>query len=297
MKLLLILAAAILCQPAGAALRVFASVPEWGALAREIGRDRVEVFVATHARQDPHRIQARPSLIAQARNADLVVATGAELEIGWLPLVLRESGNASVQPGREGYFEAARHVELLGLPTRLDRADGDVHASGNPHIQTDPRNIRAVGAALVERMAKLAPADAASFAANWRDFVGRWDRAIAGWEKRGAPLRGSAIVVQHDAFPYLERWLGLTRIATLEPKAGVDPSVQHLQRVVEQTAGQRPRLVLRASYQSAQATEWFARASGARIVVLPFTVGGSEGSGDLFGLFDETLDLLGAGPR
>src|SRR5438067_7482565 len=127
--------------PAHAALNVFATVPEWGALADELGGDKVKVYVATTATQDPHHIEAKPSLIARARNADLVVATGAELEVGWLPLVLQQAGNPKVQPGQRGYFEATAFVTTIERPTRLDRAEGDVHPQGNPHIQTDPRNI------------------------------------------------------------------------------------------------------------------------------------------------------------
>ena len=137
------LRAARRCPP-HAALRVFACEPEWGALAQELGGDLVDVSVATTALQDPHQIQAKPSLIARARNADLVVCTGAELEIGWLPVLLQQSGNAKVQPGQPGNFAAADYVRKLEVPTQLDRSQGDVHAAGNPHIQTDPRNIAQV---------------------------------------------------------------------------------------------------------------------------------------------------------
>src|SRR6478752_10887557 len=157
LSLVLLLLAAL---PAGATLNVFATVPEWGALAEILGGEDVKVYVATNALQDPHRVEAKPSLIAKARKADLVVATGAELEIGWLPLVLQQAGNPKVQPGQPGYFEAASFVTTIERPARIDRAEGDVHPQGNPHIQTDPRNIARVAAALVQRMAELDPADA-----------------------------------------------------------------------------------------------------------------------------------------
>src|SRR3989440_5317072 len=139
--------------PAQAAFNVFATVPEWGALVSELGGDNVTVYVATNAMQDPHHVEAKPSLIARARNADLVVATGAELEIGWLPLVTQQAGNPKIQAGKPGYFEAAAYVTLLDKPTRLDRADGDVHAAGDPHIQTDPRNILRISQPLAARLA------------------------------------------------------------------------------------------------------------------------------------------------
>src|SRR5437773_8639486 len=151
---------AVLFRPVDAnALEVFACEPEWAALATELGGDKVEVFSATTARQDPHQIQARPALIARLRSADLVVCTGAELEIGWMPMLLRQAANARVQPGTPGYLEAAQHVRLLEKPTRLDRAEGDIHPAGNPHIQTDPRNIAAVATVLARRMAEVDPAD------------------------------------------------------------------------------------------------------------------------------------------
>jgi zinc/manganese transport system substrate-binding protein len=292
MKTLILLLTALLSLPAQATLKIFASVPEWGALAREIGSDKVEVFVDTTGLQDPHHIQARPSLIARTRDADLVAATGAELEIGWLPLVQRESGNPRIQPGQRGYFEAAQHVRMLELPSRLDRADGDVHASGNPHIQTDPRNFLLVGAALAARMAELSPADAKTFEANWKSFAERWRVALARWEKQAAPLRGLPIVVQHKAFPYLQDWLGLKEVATLEPKPGVEPSVAYLGKLLAQVAANPPKLVMRAAYQSPQAAEWFGREAKVPVAVVPFTVGGSDKAKDLFGLFDDTVERL-----
>src|SRR5512142_1218641 len=201
-----LLLAASLAAPAlsHAALNVFATVPEWGALAHELGGDKVKVYTATTALQDPHRVEARPSLIARARTADLVVATGAELEVGWLPLVLQQIGNPRVQPGSPGYFEATSAVSLLGKPARLDRAEGDIHPFGDPHIQTDPRNIGRVAAALVERMAQLDAADAAAFRANYQQFSQKWSAAVARWTQQAAPLKDAEVVVQHKAFTYLE---------------------------------------------------------------------------------------------
>src|SRR3954463_15861880 len=144
-----------LASPAHAALRVFACEPEWGALTQALGGNLVDVTVATTALQDPHRIDAKPSLIARVRNADLVVCTGAELEIGWLPVLLQQSGNAKVQSGQPGNFEAARNVKMMEIPASVDRSQGDVHAAGNPHIQTDPRNIALVATALGARLAQV----------------------------------------------------------------------------------------------------------------------------------------------
>lgn len=278
--------------PAHAALNVFACEPEWGALTQELGGDKVSVYTATTGLQDPHHIQARPGLIARTRNADLVVCTGIELEIGWLPLVLRQSGNPNIEPGKPGYFEAASVVPKLEVPTRLDRADGDVHPAGNPHIQLDPRNIARVAEALARRLGEVDPANTAFYQSRQQDFARRWQQAMQRWEAQAAPLRGMPVVVQHRAFPYLSAWLGLKEIATLEPKPGVEPSSAHLATVLEQLKQQPARLVLRAVYQNERPAQWLAQKTGMPAVVLPFTVGGSARATDLFGLFDDTLQRL-----
>ena len=292
MKRLLVLMLLWLPVQAHAALNVFACEPEWAALAGEIGGADVKVYSATTALQDPHRIEARPSLIAQMRRADLVVCTGADLETGWLPVLLRDAANAAVQPGRPGYVEAARFVPLLDKPARLDRAEGDVHAAGNPHIHTDPRNILRVGAALTERLAEVDPENAAAYRARGQDFATRWQAAIKRWEARAAPLKGMAVVTQHKSFPYLFAWLGLREVAVLEPKPGVEPAVGHLARVAEQLKTSPAKVVLRAAYQSPRPADWLASRAGIPALALPYTVGGSARAGDLFSLFDDTLDLL-----
>jgi len=278
--------------PAAAALNVFATVPEWGALAAELGGDKVSVYTATNALQDPHHVEAKPSLIARARSADLVVATGAELEVGWLPLVLRQAGNPKVQPGRPGYFEAAQFVVTLEKPVRLDRADGDVHPAGNPHIQTDPRNIARVAAPLAARFAELDPANAAYYQSRHDAFAARWTAAIANWEKQAAPLRDAPIVVQHKAFTYLIAWLRLREIAALEPKPGVEPTVAHLSEVLALLQRQPAKMVLRAAYQGDRASQWIAERAKINAVVLPFTVGGDDAAKDLYGLYDDTIARL-----
>ncbi len=274
------------------ALKVMACEPEWGALTQELAGDKASVYVATSALQDPHNIQARPSLIAAVRNAELLVCTGAELEVGWLPVLLRQSGNAAVQPGQLGMFSAADYVRKLEVPTRLDRADGDVHAAGNPHIQTDPRNIAAVAPALAKRLADLDPANAATYQARLGDFQNRWGLAMQRWTQAAAPLKGMPIVVQHKGFPYLENWLGLVEITTLEPKPGVEPSSSYLSSVLTKLQQQPAKAIVRAAYNDGRSTQWLAERTHLPVVVLPFTVGGSDRAKDLFGLFDDTVDLL-----
>lgn len=288
----------LLAIPAQAALRVFACEPEWGALAQELGGNLVEVSVATSALQDPHQIQAKPSLIARARNADLVVCTGAELEIGWLPVLLQQSGNARVQPGQPGNFAAADFVRKLDVPGQLDRSQGDVHAAGNPHIQTDPRNIAQVARALGARLAQVDAAHASQYAQRLADFSQRWQQAIGRWTTQAAPLKGAAVVSQHKAFVYLYDWLGLKEVAVLEPKPGVEPTASHLQEVLASLKNVQARMTLYAAYQDPRPSEWLSKTAGVAAVKIPFTVGGTEGAKDLFGLFDDTLArLLSAGGK
>jgi zinc/manganese transport system substrate-binding protein len=279
-------------SPAYAALNVLATVPEWRSLAEVLGGDDVKVYVATTAMQDPHHVEAKPSLIARARNADLVVSTGAELEVGWLPLVLQQAGNPKVRPGQPGYFEAAAYVTLLDKPTRLDRAEGDVHASGDPHIQTDPRNIARVAAALTARMSELDPAKAESYRARYKAFDEKWRAAIARWEREAAPLKGAPVLVQHKGFTYLIAWLGIKQVAALEPKPGVEPTVAYLSEVLSIVQRQPAKMVLRAAYQSDRASQWIAERAKIAAVVLPFTVGGDAEAKDLFSLFDDTIARL-----
>ena len=247
LKLLAATMLAVLAPPALAALNVFATMPEWGALTAELGGDKVTIYTATNALQDAHHVEAKPSLIARARSADLVVATGAELEIGWLPLVTQQAGNPKIQPGKPGYFEAANYVTLLEKPTRLDRAEGDVHPGGNPHIQTDARNIGRVAGPLAAKLAELDPDNAAYYQARYKAFAERWNAAIANWEKQAAPLRGTPILVQHKAFTYLEEWLGLKQVAALEPKPGVEPTTAHLTEVLATLQRQPVKMVIRAA--------------------------------------------------
>jgi zinc/manganese transport system substrate-binding protein len=284
--------ALMLAGPAFATLNVFATVPEWGALVAELGGDKVKIYVATNALQDPHHVEAKPSLIARARSADLVVATGAELEIGWLPLVTQQAGNPAIQPGKPGYFEAAPFVTLLDKPTRLDRAEGDVHPGGDPHIQTDPRNIARVAGPLAQRLAEIDPENAAYYQARYKAFAERWTAAIANWEKQAAPLRGTPVVVQHKAFTYLIAWIGLKEVAALEPKPGVEPTTAHLSEVLATLQKQPAKMVLRAAYQSDRASQWIAERTKIAVVTLPFTVGGDDAAKDLFGLFDDTIARL-----
>lgn len=278
--------------PAAAALNVFACTPEWGALATELGGDKVSVYTATTALQDPHRIEARPSLIARARSADLMICTGAELEIGWLPLVQTQSGNPKIQAGQPGYFEAASHVPLLERPARVDRSMGDVHPAGNPHVHLDPRNIARIAAALGDRMAKLDPGESAHYAGRTKSFLERWRAASARWEKEAAPLKGAPLVVYHRNLTYLIQWLGMREVGNLEPKPGLPPTTAHLSELLASLKPDPAKAIVRSAYNDPRAAQWLAERARIPSVLVPFTVGGTEAAKDLFGLYEDTLARL-----
>ncbi len=294
---LLLLVLALAAPDARAALNVLACEPEWAALVEELAGDRARVSSATTARQDPHHIEARPSLVARARNADLLVCTGADLEAGWLPLLQRESGNPRIQPGQAGYFEAASQVTLLEKPARVDRGEGDVHAAGNPHIHTDPRNVLKAAEALARRLARLDPGEAAFYAARQRDFQARMTAAIAAWERAAAGLRGMPVVVHHKNWSYLADWLGLKIVADLEPKPGIDPSAAYLAQLLDRLKTQPARAILRTAYHSDRPGDWLAQRTGLPVLELPYTVGGNAAAKDLFSLFETTVEQLKAGLR
>lgn len=279
-------------EPAAADLRVLTCEPEWASLVEILGGDSVTVNSATSGLQDPHRIQARPSLMAQARRADLLICTGADLEIGWLPLLLRQSANGAIQTGQPGNFAASDYVTMLDVPARIDRSQGDIHPYGNPHVHLDPRNLAIVAHALTERLTELDPGNSASYLMGNEAFQARWSEAIRNWEQQAEPLRGLRVSIYHKSWVYLFNWLGIEDVATLEPKPGVPPSGAHLADVLARVRSQPVRAVLRATYQDDRASQWLSDRAEIPELVLPFTVGGSDDADDLFTLFDETVSLL-----
>jgi zinc/manganese transport system substrate-binding protein len=292
MKVIVIVLLATFAWPAHAALEILTCEPEWAALAKEIGGDLVSAESATTPQQDPHYIQARPSLIAKVRRAAFVVCTGADLEVGWLPLLLRQAGNAAVQPGQPGYLNAADFVDMLDKPATVDRARGDVHPYGNPHIQTDPRNILKVATALAERLARLDAGNAATYRERERDFAARWQAAVERWTAAVAPLAGTQVVTHHKGWVYLETWVGLVEVGNLEPKPGLPPSAAHLAELLASIESQHVGLIIRSVYEDAKASEWLAERASLPYVVLPHTVGSMPGTDDLFGMFDVMVKTL-----
>ena len=275
-----------------AEVRVFSCEPEWAALAEEIGGDLVDAYAATTALQDPHYIQARPSLIARVRQADLVICSGAQLEIGWLPALLQKANNRRVMPGNDGYLEASSFVLRLDATGNVDRSQGDIHPLGNPHIQTDARNVLAVDRALSAHLAKIDSINTAIYDNNLKSFIAQWTAALERWEAKAEPLRGKRIITHHKSWVYLERWLGLEEVANLEAIPGLPPTAAHLSRLLDRFADGGADVIIRSPYQDARPSEWLAERSGLPAIVLPLTVGGSEKATDLYTWFDDIIDRL-----
>ncbi len=292
--------AACLLGVAGAAqaLTVFTCEPEWAALARQLA-PAADVRSATHARQDPHHIEARPSLIAMLRRADLAICTGAELEAGWLPALQQRAGNPRVQEGAAGMLFAADHLRLIA-PSGAELAQGGhVHAAGNPHPQLDPRLIAQMAAVIAARLEQVDPAGREGYRARLAAFQADWEARIAQWQRRAAPLKGMRVVVQHGTFAYLWRWLGVEPVADLEPRPGVPPTPGHLQKLLQSVRQAPPRAVVVSAYQDVRGAQWLAAQLGAGTTVLqlPSTATEDGPTQTLPGLYDHLIDRLLAAAR
>lgn len=290
---------ALLFATAGAsqALTVFACEPEWAALVQQLA-PQAQVRSATHALQDPHHIEARPSLIAALRRADLAVCTGAGLEAGWLPMLQQRAGNARVQHGAPGMFYAADQVTLIDPRAAGTPWDGDVHAEGNPHVHLDPARLLTIAQRLAERLQQIDPAQRDTYARQWQAFETGWRARMAQWQQRAAPLRGQRVAAQHSTYAYLWGWLGMVQTADLEPKPGMPPTPGHLQRVLETTRTAPPPAVVVSLYQDPRPAQWLAQqlGGGVRMLQLPSTVTDDASAPDLAALFDHLIAQLLAAP-
>ncbi len=274
-----------------AKVKVFACEPEWAALAEEIGGDKVEAFSATSALQNPHYIRARPSLMSKVRKADLLLCSGGGLELGWLPILLQKA-SSDLQPGSVGYLMAADFVTMLEIPTVVDRSMGDVHPEGNPHLHLNPYNLMKVGWVVAERLSGIDAENASFYKDSYQDFSSRLQKAISRWESEASFFKGKKIVVHHKSFTYLMDWLGMKQVGTLEPKPGIPPTTSHLKNLLKELRADQADAIIRTPYDPDDASKWLSEKTGIKAVILPYTVGGDEKSGDLFALFDRTIDLL-----
>lgn len=276
--------AALAIGGAGAAqaFSVFVCEPEWGALVKAL-HPSAQVFSATTHLQDPHHIEARPSLIAELRRADLAVCTGASLEAGWLPMLQARSGNPKVQDGQPGMFYAAQFVKLIGQYEGLITPfSGDVHREGNPHFHTDPRRLLQVTSALRDRLILLNPGQASSITAQHSHFSKALSDRIPGWEVKAAGLKGASVLAQHTTFGYLFDWLGIQSVGDLEPKPGMPPTPGHLDRLRTQMSQSTARAIIIAQHHDRRPAEWLIRQPEGRalpLIVLSTTVSEMSPSG------------------
>jgi ABC-type Zn uptake system ZnuABC Zn-binding protein ZnuA len=283
--------------PRGAAatapLRVAATTEDLGALAREIGGDRVTVDVFSRGYQDPHFVEPKPSFILKLVNADLLVVVGRELEIGWLPPLLTQSRNARIQVGGAGYLDASLNVKILEIPTgQVTRAMGDVHPSGNPHYWLDPGNGRFIAQAIRDTLSTLRPAEAAFFAQRYADFDRRLAEAERRWDAAMAPYRGAKIVTYHRSWANFVDRFGLNVVGYVEPKPGIPPTAAHTVALIQEMKRQGISIILVEPYFDLRTPQAIARDTGAEVLVLPPSVGGVKEATDYIKLFDVNVDLL-----
>jgi len=293
MKNFSILILSLLLAPIAQALDIFACEPEWGALAKEIAGDKAQIFVATSALQDVHQIEARPSLIAKMRRADFLICSGAELEIGWLPQLMQQASNSKLNDNARRFF-AAEQVSLLDKPALLDRSAGDLHAAGNPHVHQDPQRIAQIAEKLAQRLAQVDAANRAHYQQRQHQFAQAWQQAMQSWQPALQQLRSKDVVIGHDNLRYLAEWTGIRVVARLEPKPGLPPTSAHLADVLKVVQNNHVYAIVQAAYEDPKPGLWLADRTQLPHVIVPYTVGGLDGTDTLIAMMDKTLALLTA---
>ena len=287
------LAALTAVAPARATVNVMAATEDLADLARQVGGDRVKVESIARGYQDPHFVEAKPSFILKLAKADLLVVVGRELEIGWLPPLIQQSRNAKIQPGADGYLDASQTAKILEIPSgQITRAMGDVHPLGNPHYWLDPDNGRRVAKAIADKLARVAPADAAVFASRYADFDKRVADAEKRWDAMMAPYKGLKVVTYHRSWPNFADRFGLDVIGYVEPRPGIPPSPSHTIDLIAEMKRQNVKLLLVEPYFDLKTPNSIGRETGARVLVMSPSVGGEKEITDYIKLFDYDLDLL-----
>jgi len=288
------LAAGLLAAaPAHAELNVVTTTEDLAALAREVGGDKVKVESLSRGYQDPHFVEAKPSFVIKLHSADLLIAVGRELEIGWLPPLVNQARNAKVQPGGEGYFDASQGVKILEIPTgQLTRAMGDVHPQGNPHYWLDPDNGLRIAKGIQKKLSALGPGDAAYFAQREEAFEKRLAEAQKRWDAQMAPYKGTKIVTYHRSWPNFVDRFGLDVIGYVEPRPGIPPSPSHTIDLINDMKAKNVKIIMVEPYFDRKTPDAIARETGAQVVVLAPSVGGAKEVTDYFKLFDYDVDLV-----
>ncbi len=275
-------------------LYVVTATTDLAALAQEVGGDRVEVESIARGYQDPHFVEAKPSFLLKLRKANLLIVVGLQLEIGWLPPLISQSGNPRIQgPGAAGYLDASQFAEILEIPTgEVTRAMGDVHPLGNPHYWLDPENGRRIARGIQGKLAQMRPADAAYFQQRYDSFAQRLTEAEKRWEAEMKPYRGRKVVTYHRSWPNLAKRFGLNVVDYVEPRAGIPPSPAHTVELIAMMKRENVKVILVEPYFDLKTPQSVAQQTGAQVVVLMPSVGGEKEITDYFKLFDYDVNLL-----
>jgi len=296
LRVILGVALALAAAAAHAKLTVVTTTADLGALARTVGGAHVEVTSLTRGTQDAHFVEAKPSMIRQLARADLFMVVGADLEIGWLQPLLETARNARVQPGTPGYLDLSTTVELLHKPTGpVSRAQGDVHARGNPHYWLDPRNGVRLAEAIARRLSELDPAHADAFGANRAAFERQLSERLTQWQSQLTPLKGKPVLAYHKSFVYLAHAFGFDIVGEVEPKPGIPPNAAHLQQLIRQIRVQKVGLLIMEPYYERRSADYLREQTGIPVAIVPNSVGGAPGTDDYLGLFDVIVRTLANG--
>jgi len=280
-------------RPAVAALKVVTTTEDLASLAREVGGDKVTVDALARGYQDPHYVEPKPSFILKLHAADLLILVGRELEIGWLPPLVQQSRNAKIQPGASGYLDASITVKILEVPTgQITRAMGDVHPQGNPHYWLDPGNGRRIARTIQQKLTEISPNDGAYFAGRYADFDKRLSEAEKRWEATMTQFRGTKVVTYHRSWPNFAERFALEVIGYVEPKPGIPPTPSHILDLTQEMRRQQVKVILVEPYFDLRTPESIARQTGAKVLVLAPSVGGTKEATDYITLFDYNLDQL-----
>jgi zinc/manganese transport system substrate-binding protein len=294
-KAIVFLAALLVSANAGAQskLNVMTTTEDLASIAREAGGDRITVESIAKGYQDPHFVEAKPSFILKLQKADLLIAVGRELEIGWLPPLIQQSRNGKIQPGAEGYLDASLAAQILEIPTgQVTRAEGDVHPLGNPHYWMDPENGKRIAKEIADKLSQVRPNDRAYFTMRLNDFTSRLDAAEKRWLAMMAPYKGTKMVTYHRSFPNFAERFGLNIIGYVEPRPGIPPSPSHTLDLIQEMKRQQVKIVLMEPYFDQKTPNAIATQTGAHVLVMPPSVGGEKTVTDYLQLFDYDINLL-----
>ncbi|MDO8461684.1 MAG: metal ABC transporter substrate-binding protein [Deltaproteobacteria bacterium] len=278
---------------AEAKLNVVTTIPDLAALAKEVGQDLVTVESLARGDQDPHFLEPKPSYTVKMNRADLLIEVGLQLEVGWLPVLLTQSRNPKIQPGSTGYLDASQGIAILEIPTgKIDRSQGDVHPDGNPHYWLSPRNGLVIARRIAHKLSEIDPSHASEFEQNLKSFENRLMPKIGEWEKTALAFRGKRVVTQHKSFTYFFDWLGLQTAALIEPKPGIPPSPAYILSLIGLISREKIPCLITENYYDPRPSRELSERTGAKVLILPTSVGGEVGIDSYEKLFDHLVQKL-----